>query len=46
LGGTNVSLMERGEVQRSRLTAAPALSLVPLARPPPKGYRYPYMDLG
>src|SRR6266571_7241959 len=31
------SLMERGETQRRRLSAAPALSLVPEARPPPKG---------
>ncbi len=36
-GGTNVSLIDRGEVQRSRLTAAPALSLVPEARAPPNG---------
>ena len=35
--GTNVSLIERGEVQRSRFAGAPALSLVPEARAPPNG---------
>jgi hypothetical protein len=37
VGGTNVSLMERALVHRSRFCAAPALSLVPDARPPPNG---------
>ena len=35
--GTNVSLMERELVQRIRFCGAPALSLVPEARPPPNG---------
>ncbi len=33
----NVSLIERGDVQRIRFAAEPALSLVPEARAPPKG---------
>jgi hypothetical protein len=37
VGGTNVSLMVRGETQRMRLCQEPALSFVPLARAPPKG---------
>ena len=37
VGGTRVSLIVRGLVQRRRLRIEPALSLVPLARPPPKG---------
>ena len=35
--GTNVSLIARVLVHRSRFCAEPALSLVPLARPPPNG---------
>ena len=37
LAATNVSLMERALVQRMRFSGEPALSLVPDARPPPKG---------
>lgn len=37
VGGVNVSLIDRGDTQRMRLPGAPALSLVPLARLPPKG---------
>lgn len=37
VGGTKVSLIERVLVQRIRFCAAPALSLVPDARPPPNG---------
>jgi hypothetical protein len=36
-GGTKFSLIVRGETQRRRLRIEPALSFVPLARPPPKG---------
>ena len=36
-GGSKVSLMERELIQRDRLALEPALSLVPLARLPPKG---------
>src|SRR6218665_4039249 len=36
-GGARASLTTRGEVERSRFIHEPALSLVPLARPPPKG---------
>lgn len=38
-GGTKVSLMARGLVHLSRLGGEPALSLVPEARLPPKGWR-------
>ncbi len=37
VGGTKVSLIARGETQRTRLSTEPALSLVPLARAPPNG---------
>src|SRR5690606_37479920 len=37
VGGTKVSLIDRGLDQRARFWAEPALSLVPEARPPPKG---------
>ena len=37
VAGTNVSLIVRAEVQRSRFCGEPALSLVPEARAPPKG---------
>src|SRR5437773_12520182 len=37
LGGTNVSLIVRGEAQRIRFHIEPALSFVPEARAPPKG---------
>jgi hypothetical protein len=37
VGGTNVSLIVRGEVHRSRFSGEPALSLVPEARAPPNG---------
>jgi hypothetical protein len=36
-GGTDVSLMARGDDQRMRLFDQPALSFVPEARAPPKG---------
>ena len=36
-GGDWVSLIVRGETQRSKFRALPALSFVPLARAPPKG---------
>lgn len=39
VGGTNVSLMDRGEVQRSRFCGDPALSLVPDPPAPPNGCR-------
>ena len=32
MGGTNVSLTDRGDTQRSRFSTEPALSFVPLAR--------------
>ena len=35
--GTSVSLIALGLTQRTRFRGLPALSLVPLARPPPKG---------
>ena len=38
-GGTNVSLIDLGLVQRSRFSFDPALSLVPEPRDPPKGWR-------
>ena len=37
VGGTNVSLIVRGDTQRIRLCHEPALSLVPLALAPPNG---------
>src|SRR5690348_3303931 len=37
VGGTSVSLIVRGDIQRIMLRWEPALSLVPLARAPPKG---------
>ena len=37
LAGTKVSLINRGETQRIRLAAEPALSFVPDPRAPPKG---------
>ena len=37
VGGTNVSLIVRGDAQRSRFSGEPALSLVPEARAPPNG---------
>ncbi len=37
VGATNVSLIVRGDAQRRRLTALPALSFVPEARAPPNG---------
>ena len=37
VAGTKVSFTVRGEAQRSRLSALPALSLVPEPRAPPKG---------
>src|SRR5258705_10837488 len=36
-GGTKFSLTVRALVHRIKLSRLPALSLVPLARPPPKG---------
>src|SRR6266699_207429 len=36
-GGTQFSLIDRALVQRIRFRRLPALSLVPLARPPPNG---------
>ena len=38
-GGTNVSLIARGLVQRMRFHSDPALSFVPEALAPPKGWR-------
>ena len=38
VGGVKLSLMVRGEVQRIRFRKLPALSLVPEARAPPKGW--------
>jgi len=37
VGGSKVSLIERGLTQRRRLSFDPALSFVPLARAPPNG---------
>src|SRR5690242_169794 len=37
VGGTNVSLIARGDTQRSRFQIEPALSFVPEARAPPNG---------
>ena len=37
VGGTNVSLMTRGDTQRSMFNSEPALSLVPLILAPPNG---------
>ena len=37
VGGTIVSLIARGLTHRTRFSGLPALSLVPLARAPPKG---------
>src|SRR5262249_43258915 len=37
VGGTNVSLMVRGDTHRARFSQEPALSFVPDARAPPNG---------
>lgn len=37
VGGTKFSLIDLGDTQRRRFQIEPALSLVPEARPPPKG---------
>ena len=38
VGGTKVSLIDRADTQRVRLSIEPALSFVPEARAPPKGW--------